>query len=111
MARPRRRHRRRDAGGGMVTHACAYQPARVAAAPGSPPRQAGMLIGATALVIVAVIAAVAYLVLAPPHGNQSAAGQTVLPFNGLNFRLSPAGWRWTAPAAFTSRIRACTAAS
>ncbi len=51
----------------------------------------GMLIGATALVIVAVIAAVAYLVLAPPHGNQSAAGQTVLPFNGLNFRLSPGG--------------------
>jgi serine/threonine-protein kinase len=55
------------------------------------PAKRGMLIGAAALVAVAVIAAVAYLVLAPPRGNQSASGQTVLPFNGLNFRLSPGG--------------------
>jgi serine/threonine-protein kinase len=51
----------------------------------------GILIGAAVLVVIAIIAAVAYLVLAPPHGKQSASGETVLPFNGLNFRLSPGG--------------------
>jgi serine/threonine protein kinase, bacterial len=56
-----------------------------------PQGKRGILIGAGVLVVVvAVIAAVAYLFLAP-HGKQSASGQTTLPFNGLNFRLSPGG--------------------
>ncbi|MBS9534902.1 protein kinase [Mycobacterium sp. M1] len=49
-----------------------------------------ILIGAAALV--AVIALVGFLVSRPSHGSStSASGQTVLPFEGINFRLSPGG--------------------
>jgi serine/threonine-protein kinase len=49
-----------------------------------------ILIGAAALV--AVIVAVVFLVTRPSHGpSTSASGQTVLPFTGIDFRLSPSG--------------------
>jgi serine/threonine-protein kinase len=61
------------------------------ARPGPPPRRINklwLLVGAAALL---VLAAVAYLVLRPLHPAPTASGQTVLPFNGLDFRLSPSG--------------------
>ncbi|HET9874982.1 MAG TPA: serine/threonine-protein kinase PknD [Mycobacterium sp.] len=49
-----------------------------------------ILIGAAAVAV--VIAVVGYLVARPSHGpSGSASGQTVLPFSGLNYRLSPSG--------------------
>ncbi|MGA8331339.1 MAG: serine/threonine-protein kinase PknD [Mycobacterium sp.] len=60
--------------------------------PSSPPRRnrrkVWMLIGAVAVLLVAVFG---YVVR--PHGGPAtdACGQNVLPFNGLNFRLSPGG--------------------
>ncbi|MGH9062160.1 MAG: serine/threonine protein kinase, partial [Acidimicrobiales bacterium] len=55
-------------------------------------RKRGILIGAVALVIVAVIAAVAYLATRPSQSaSTSASGQSVLPFEGIDFRLSPSG--------------------
>ncbi|HEX7323498.1 MAG TPA: protein kinase [Mycobacterium sp.] len=53
-------------------------------------RRKPILIGAAALLAVAVV--VGYLVARPSQGpSTSAAGQTVLPFEGLDFRLSPSG--------------------
>lgn len=50
------------------------------------------IIGAIALVVVGVVAAVAILLFYPhSSSSKSANGQEVLPFNGLNFRLSPGG--------------------
>ncbi|HEU4362289.1 MAG TPA: serine/threonine-protein kinase PknD [Mycobacterium sp.] len=57
----------------------------------SPPwyRRKPVLIGAAVLV---ALIAIVYLVASPSHGPAtSAAGQTELPFNGLDFRLSPGG--------------------
>jgi serine/threonine protein kinase, bacterial len=60
--------------------------------PSSPPRRdrrkLWMLIGAVVVLLVAVFG---YVVR--PHGGPAtdACGQNVLPFNGLNFRLSPGG--------------------
>jgi serine/threonine-protein kinase len=60
--------------------------------PGGPPRRdrrkLWILIGAVAVLLVAVFG---YVVR--PHGGPAsdACGQNVLPFNGLNFRLSPGG--------------------
>ncbi|HEU0190285.1 MAG TPA: serine/threonine-protein kinase PknD [Mycobacterium sp.] len=48
-----------------------------------------ILIGAAALV--AVIALIGFLVSRPSGGSGSASGQSVLPFEGINFRLSPSG--------------------
>jgi serine/threonine protein kinase, bacterial len=52
-------------------------------------RKMWMLIGAAAILLVAVFG----YVVRPQHGGQAAetCGQNVLPFNGLNFRLSPGG--------------------
>jgi serine/threonine-protein kinase len=52
-------------------------------------RKMWMLIGAAAVFLVAVFG----YVVRPQHGGQAAegCGQNVLPFNGLNFRLSPGG--------------------
>jgi serine/threonine protein kinase, bacterial len=61
--------------------------------PGTPPRRdrrkLWMLIGAVVILLVAVFA----YVIRPHHGGPAAevCGQNVLPFNGLNFRLSPGG--------------------
>ncbi|MEZ0362092.1 serine/threonine-protein kinase PknD [Mycobacterium sp. pUA109] len=53
-------------------------------------RKRRILLGAAALAIIAVIALVGYLVTRPSGSSgSSASGQSVLPFNGLNFRLSP----------------------
>ncbi|MGH3970017.1 MAG: serine/threonine-protein kinase PknD, partial [Mycobacterium sp.] len=52
-------------------------------------RKRPILIGAAVLVALAVIAAVGYLVLRPSGPSTSASGQSVLPFNGIDFRLSP----------------------
>ncbi|MGH3958181.1 serine/threonine-protein kinase PknD [Mycobacterium sp.] len=60
-------------------------------APGPPDdkRKRQLLIGAAVLVVIAVVAAVGYLVTRPSGPSTSASGQSVLPFNGLDFRLSP----------------------
>jgi serine/threonine-protein kinase len=52
-------------------------------------RKMWMLIGAAAVLLIAVFG----YVVRPQHGGQAAeaCGQNVLPFNGLNFRLSPGG--------------------
>lgn len=54
-------------------------------------RRRWAILGAIALVAVGVVVAVAILLFGPSHPSQQAGGQTVLPFNGLNFRLSPGG--------------------
>jgi serine/threonine-protein kinase len=48
-----------------------------------------MLIGGALLAVVVVVAAL-YLILRPP-GSSTPSGQTVLPFTGIDFRLSPGG--------------------
>jgi serine/threonine-protein kinase len=52
-------------------------------------RKLWLLIGAAAVLLIAVFG----YVVRPQHGPQpaDACGQNVLPFNGLNFRLSPGG--------------------
>ncbi|UGT90410.1 serine/threonine-protein kinase PknD [Mycobacterium ostraviense] len=71
------------------------QPPRVPApdfAPGAPrprsKRTLWILVGAAALL---VVAAVGYVVARPSHPSTPASGQTVLPFMGIDFRLSPGG--------------------
>lgn len=50
------------------------------------------ILGAAAIAVVIALAAAAFLVLRGPHGSStSASGQEVLPFHGLDFRLSPSG--------------------
>ncbi len=59
---------------------------------GPPPREKRklwLLLGAAALVLVAAVGVTGYLVRGPSQSGTS--GQNVLPFNGLNFRLSPSG--------------------
>jgi serine/threonine protein kinase, bacterial len=53
-------------------------------------RKRWVLIGAAALLLTAAVVA-AYLVAWPRSTSSSACGQNVLPFNGLDFRLSPGG--------------------
>ncbi|WP_407685567.1 serine/threonine-protein kinase PknD [Mycobacterium sp. HUMS_1102779] len=48
-------------------------------------------LGVAALVLVTAVAVTGYLVLRPSPSSQQATGQTVLPFNGIDFRLSPGG--------------------
>lgn len=64
------------------------------AQPVAPAQVAGnrrrLLIGAAVLVVVAVVAVAVFLLIRPSHPS-SAGGQTVLGFDGLNFRLSPGG--------------------
>jgi serine/threonine-protein kinase len=50
-----------------------------------------ILVGAAALVVVVAIGVAGYLVTRGPQPSTSASGVTVLPFNGLDFRLSPGG--------------------
>jgi serine/threonine-protein kinase len=64
-----------------------------AAKPTTGRRKVGLLIGATALLLVIAVI-VGYLVLRPSRSNTpwtAAPGQSVLPFTGLNFRFSPGG--------------------
>ncbi len=54
-----------------------------------PSRQVAILIGVGALLVVVAIV-IGYLLMRPAH-TTSASGQTVLPFTGIDFRLSPGG--------------------
>jgi len=51
-------------------------------------RKLWILVGAAALL---VIAAIGYVVTRPSHPSTPSCGQTVLPFTGIDFRLSPGG--------------------
>jgi serine/threonine protein kinase, bacterial len=53
-----------------------------------PKRKLWIIVGAAALLI---IAAVGYVATRPSHPSTPACAQTVLPFTGLDFRLSPGG--------------------
>ncbi|WP_425293763.1 serine/threonine-protein kinase PknD [Mycobacterium pseudokansasii] len=71
------------------------QPPRAPApdlAPGAPrhhsKRKLWILVGAAALL---VVAALGYVVARPSRPSTPASGQTVLPFKGIDFRLSPGG--------------------
>ncbi|SOJ56915.1 Serine/threonine-protein kinase PknD [Mycobacterium simulans] len=61
----------------------------------TPPRKSRrpLVIGAVAAVILIAIAGITAFVVTRPKGSstQAASGQVVLPFTGLNFRLSPGG--------------------
>jgi serine/threonine protein kinase, bacterial len=48
-----------------------------------------LLIGATVVLLVAAVGITGYLVTRPSRSSTSASGQTVLPFTGIDFRLSP----------------------
>jgi serine/threonine-protein kinase len=62
------------------------------ARPGDGKRRLWLLAGAAVLLAVAVIATTGYLQTRPSSAaKQPASGQTVLPFNGIGFRLSPGG--------------------
>ncbi len=55
-------------------------------------RKLWMILGAAAVVLVAALGVTGYLVTRPSQsGSSTASGQSVLPFNGLDFRLSPSG--------------------
>jgi serine/threonine-protein kinase len=55
-------------------------------------RRKPILVGAVALVVAVLIAAVGYLVAGPSHGSAvTAPEQTELAFTGLDYRLSPGG--------------------
>jgi serine/threonine-protein kinase len=55
-------------------------------------RKLWMILGAVAVVLVAALGVTGYLVTRSTHsGLSTALGQSVLPFNGLDFRLSPSG--------------------
>lgn len=54
-------------------------------------RKVWAVVGAAAIVLVAIVAAAGYLVLRPSWSPTQASGQTVLPFTGIDFRLSPSG--------------------
>ncbi|MCV7196442.1 serine/threonine-protein kinase PknD [Mycobacterium angelicum] len=72
-----------------------YGPSQPLSTP--PPRKSrkGLIIGAVAAVVLIAIAAITAFVMTRPNGGggsaQTATGQSVLPFTGLNFRLSPGG--------------------
>jgi serine/threonine-protein kinase len=55
-------------------------------------RKLWMILGAVAVVLVAALGVTGYLVTRSTHaGLSTAPGRSVLPFNGLDFRLSPSG--------------------
>ncbi len=54
-------------------------------------RKLWSILGAAAVLLVAVSIAAGYLVSGPSSPSKQATGQIVLPFDGLNFRLSPGG--------------------
>ncbi len=54
-------------------------------------RRLWSILGAAAVLLVAVSVATGYLVSRPASASKQATGQIVLPFDGLNFRLSPGG--------------------
>ncbi len=60
-------------------------------APASPREHRRWILIGGALLIVVVLAAALYLILRPPGSSTPASGQTVLPFTGIDFRLSPGG--------------------
>ncbi|MBS4727504.1 protein kinase [Mycobacterium sp. SM1] len=62
-----------------------------AGARGAHPKRKWIPIGAAALVLIAVIGATGYLVTHHPGSTRPASPQTVLPFTGIDFRLSPGG--------------------
>ncbi len=47
--------------------------------------------GTLLLILIAAVAVTAHLVSRPRSPSEQATGQTVLPFNGIDFRLSPGG--------------------
>ncbi len=62
-------------------------------APGAPrrgtKRRLWIIVGAVAVLVIAAISG--YLVMRPSSAPKQASGQTVLPFTGIDFRLSPGG--------------------
>jgi serine/threonine protein kinase, bacterial len=55
-------------------------------------RKRWIIAGAAALLLVSAIGVTGYLATRPPSASSKpVSGQTVLPFNGMNFRLSPGG--------------------
>ncbi len=54
-------------------------------------RKLWAVVGAVAVVVVAIAAVAGYLVLRPSSSPKQASGQIVLPFTGIDFRLSPSG--------------------
>ncbi len=54
-------------------------------------RKLWILVGAAVLLVIAAIGVTGYLVTRPSHPSTPASGQTVLPFTGIDFRLSPGG--------------------
>lgn len=54
-------------------------------------RKLWIVLGVAALVLVTAVGVAGYLVSHRSHPSQQASGQTVLPFNGIDFRLSPGG--------------------
>jgi serine/threonine protein kinase, bacterial len=54
-------------------------------------RKLWIIVGAAALLLIASIGITAYLGSRPSSPSKQASGQTVLPFNGIDFRLSPGG--------------------
>jgi len=85
---------RRTAGSAMAAN-----PTSAPLRPRPPGRQAAgkkrkklwIALGVAGLVLVTAVAVTGYLVLRPSPSSQQATGQTVLPFNGIDFRLSPGG--------------------
>lgn len=77
------------------------QPRTSYASPAGPPdfsappqprdKRRPILLGAGALIVVAVVAIAGYLIVREPQSSSSASGQAVLPFQGIDFRLSPGG--------------------
>ncbi|MEB3980234.1 protein kinase [Mycobacterium sp. 663a-19] len=64
---------------------------QIAAAQPGDRRKMWAIIGAIAVAVVVVIIVAGFLISRPSSPSKQASGQTVLPFNGLNFRLSPGG--------------------
>jgi serine/threonine protein kinase, bacterial len=50
-----------------------------------------ILVGAAALLVIVAVGVAGYLVTRGPRPSTSASGQTVLPFSGIDFSLSPGG--------------------
>jgi serine/threonine-protein kinase len=69
----------------------AQEPDFASGAPESRNNRKLWILAAAALLVIATIGVAGYLVIRGPHPSTSASGQSVLPFNGLDFRLSPSG--------------------
>ncbi len=79
-----------------TTSARAYRPGpdfRPPAVPSDNKRKQWIIVGAIALValVAFVVAVVGYLTTESSGPSKQASGQSVLPFNGIDFRLSPGG--------------------